>query len=1056
MSDNRIQIEIQVNGERALATLNLTDENLKNLAGSFNQGKREALDFSEQTVNSLQNVRNVVQGLEGMWRTFNATFSRSFDLYERQINAEQRLEAVIRATGGAAGYTAAQLREMAAGLQAVTTFGDEEILEAQAILLTFQNLGGDAIPRVTEAALDMASVFGGTAASNAQRLARALDDPARGLDSLRRTGIAFTKEQEEQISVLQRSGRLMEAQALILQELESRFRGTARAIADTPAGRFRQLQNELGDVREQMGGLMAQGIIPFTSGLRTILELSNDLDPRLAGLADSVGTLTVALFTLQVTGILPNIRGLMVLGPKLATLPGTSIRAAAAVGGLTGAFRAATVAVRTFFATLGPIGLLAIGFSVLLPLIGLWGSRTREAADAAEAFDKALDDLTLPQKRERISELTREIEALSAAIREAGDSAWKQEQIQALENLLVERARVQNAVLMQDRDALQIEIRTATFMLEDTRQKLAAARAVLRRAGEENNRTEIRKSLAEIRELENYASVLQERINRFEGQLRLLQERDVRTQPGLTPEQQQQIEQLRIEVIEDARARELASLEAWYRQQLVIAADSGENLTLLEQAYTTRRGHINRQYEQRELDAKRQFNERLAALEDEFRRLEGIPETQILAERLERIENEYNAEAEGTERRKQLYLDLLQARLDLAREKARISAAEVEDDRRAALERENILQEIARQELEIFEARERLELSRATAGMDFEKRRMAELVLEQHLLLNRKAILEEELKAVQENVDLSIEERTREANAITIQLLRIEQGLEDIDEAASGLDQTFSWSSDAIIGYTQQVLGAFRSMFSSLRQMYQADARRKIEAELRKRNAALDAQQQEALNHAVTSNERDRINQIYEEKREALEQEAARKKEEAARKYFLLEQVASIGQATMSTYEAATKALTIMPPALGIALASILTGAGLANVAAIATQEPPGFADGGLFRGEGGPRDDANLVRVSDGEYIVNASSTNRFLPFLEAMNDGFMPVAGVQMPGWTDLARDIRNMAARLDRNAQFALNRPIEVRASIGRFESAAVLTTGSIVQAKHNLRI
>ncbi len=48
-----------------------------------------------------------------------------------------------------------------------------------------------------------------------------------------------------------------------------------------------------------------------------------------------------------------------------------------------------------------------------------------------------------------------------------------------------------------------------------------------------------------------------------------------------------------------------------------------------------------------------------------------------------------------------------------------------------------------------------------------------------------------------------------------------------------------------------------------------------------------------------------------------------------------------------------------------------------------------GFPHGGLFRGRGGPRDDANVIRVSNGEFIVNAAATARNRELLEAINSG-------------------------------------------------------------------
>ena len=46
------------------------------------------------------------------------------------------------------------------------------------------------------------------------------------------------------------------------------------------------------------------------------------------------------------------------------------------------------------------------------------------------------------------------------------------------------------------------------------------------------------------------------------------------------------------------------------------------------------------------------------------------------------------------------------------------------------------------------------------------------------------------------------------------------------------------------------------------------------------------------------------------------------------------------------------------------------------------------YSDGGLFRGAGTGRSDSNVIRVSDGEFIMNAVSTARNLPLLHAMNN--------------------------------------------------------------------
>lgn len=59
----------------------------------------------------------------------------------------------------------------------------------------------------------------------------------------------------------------------------------------------------------------------------------------------------------------------------------------------------------------------------------------------------------------------------------------------------------------------------------------------------------------------------------------------------------------------------------------------------------------------------------------------------------------------------------------------------------------------------------------------------------------------------------------------------------------------------------------------------------------------------------------------------------------------------------------------------------------------------PRKAGGGLFRGRGGPREDANLVRISDGEFVVNAAATRRNIPVLDAINRG-APVIPISQAG--------------------------------------------------------
>lgn len=115
---------------------------------------------------------------------------------------------------------------------------DAEVVKSvQAQLLSFKALGksageaGGTFDRATKAAFDMAMVLKRDASGQAIALGKALEDPIRGITALRKGGTTFTEQQQEQIKTLVQSNRLLDAQALILTEVESQYGGAAEAGA---------------------------------------------------------------------------------------------------------------------------------------------------------------------------------------------------------------------------------------------------------------------------------------------------------------------------------------------------------------------------------------------------------------------------------------------------------------------------------------------------------------------------------------------------------------------------------------------------------------------------------------------------------------------------------------------------------------------------------------------------------------------------------------------------------------------------------------------------------
>ena len=181
-----------------------------------------------------------------------ATITGLISTYRVQEQAEIKLATVLRSTAKAAGLNKEELLSMASGLQKVTTFGDEVIIGAQSLLLTFTKIGKDVFPAATETILNMSQAMGQDLKSSTIMLGKALNDPVAGISALARVGVNLSEEQKKLIKSFSDVNDVASAQKVILGELEVQFGGQARAAAEG-TGRFEQLKNTLGDVAEQIG-----------------------------------------------------------------------------------------------------------------------------------------------------------------------------------------------------------------------------------------------------------------------------------------------------------------------------------------------------------------------------------------------------------------------------------------------------------------------------------------------------------------------------------------------------------------------------------------------------------------------------------------------------------------------------------------------------------------------------------------------------------------------------------------------------------------------------------
>lgn len=169
--------------------------------------------------------------------------------YQASYAANQKLESVIRATGGAAGITSTEIRNLASSLQGLTNFEDDATINASAVLLTFKNIGREVMLQTIPLMQDLSAVFGQDLQSSAVQLGKALDDPIKGITALRKVGVSFTDEQQNMIRAMVEGGNVAEAQGEILKVLAGQVGGAAQSMADGAT----QVSNAWGDFLETIG-----------------------------------------------------------------------------------------------------------------------------------------------------------------------------------------------------------------------------------------------------------------------------------------------------------------------------------------------------------------------------------------------------------------------------------------------------------------------------------------------------------------------------------------------------------------------------------------------------------------------------------------------------------------------------------------------------------------------------------------------------------------------------------------------------------------------------------
>ena len=174
--------------------------------------------------------------------------------FDEQIKAETKLRTALK------GNTEAfeNLTEQARELQKVTLFGDEATIEAQSFLAQL-GLTEQQILMITPALQDFATGMGVDLKTAASLVGKTVGTTTDALKRYFDTGLNPAMTAQEKAIKL-------------TETLTEKFGGQAKAIVTEGLGPLQQLSNQLGDVNEQLGEIILEGIEP----LKNILQVFAD------------------------------------------------------------------------------------------------------------------------------------------------------------------------------------------------------------------------------------------------------------------------------------------------------------------------------------------------------------------------------------------------------------------------------------------------------------------------------------------------------------------------------------------------------------------------------------------------------------------------------------------------------------------------------------------------------------------------------------------------------------------------------------------------------------
>ena len=343
-------------------------------ADGLKQVITSTLSEAQQLKGNVINFAALATGIDAAQRSFSQLQSGMKDLadaYAVQEVAETKLATVMQQRMGATDAEIQSIKELASAQQEIGVIGDEVQLSGAQQIATFLNEKASLetlIPAMNNLLAQQKGLNAST--GDAVQVGNLMGKAMMGqVDALKRVGISFTEAEANVIKY----GTEQERAAMLAQVIQNNVGDMNAELVATDSGKQQQLVNTLGDMKEQIGGLV-NGALPFVTMAAQASQALAAVSTLIAG----IKTLTTTLYASTKAFIASTAA---TIKNKVATLAVAAAQKVVTIA--TNAWKAAQV-VLNMILTANPIGLI-------ITAIGLLVTAVITAYNNCESFRKIVD-----------------------------------------------------------------------------------------------------------------------------------------------------------------------------------------------------------------------------------------------------------------------------------------------------------------------------------------------------------------------------------------------------------------------------------------------------------------------------------------------------------------------------------------------------------------------------------------------------------------------------------------------------------------------------------------